>query len=106
VLTRRTFRILALLIAIYAALWFPAVFWSDYLDTPFGVIAAIPMLSIYFFNMLGIPGLLKSGGACGWGWCAPTTGGWIFMVAFWLLLAWLVAWGIGSAFRNRRSSQR
>lgn len=98
--TRRTLRILTIRIGIYALMWVPTAFSSRYPDTPFGLVAAIPVLSIYLFNMLGIPGLLVNGGACGWGWCAPTPAGWAFVVVFWLLLAWLVAWGVAAATRK------
>lgn len=100
-LTRRTFLILASIAGIYALLWIPAAFSTRYLDSPFGLIAAFPVLSIYLFHMLGIPGLLRNGGACGWGWCPPTLFGWIFVAVVWSLLAWLAAWRIGLAFRAR-----
>lgn len=101
-LSRRTLRVLTLLLAIYALLWLPALFSTRYLDSPLGLIAAAPVLSVYFFNMMGVPGLLKNGGACGWGWCPPTVFGWVFAAAAWLLLAWLVAWGIGRTFPARK----
>jgi hypothetical protein len=100
-LTRRTLLILAAILGIYALLWLPAAFSARYFDSPFGLIAAFPMLSIYLFHTLGMPGLLQNGGACGWGWCAPTLFGWIFVVAVWVLLAWLVAWRIGLARAGR-----
>jgi hypothetical protein len=96
-LARRTLLLLAAIAGIYALLWLPAAFSARYLDSPFGLVAAFPVLSIYLFNMLGIPGLLENGGACGWGWCPPTLFGWIFMATVWLLLAWVVAWRIGLA---------
>lgn len=103
-LTRRTLLLLAALACIHALLWLPAAFSARYLDSPFGLVAAFPVLSIYLFNMLGIPGLLQNGGACGWGWCPPTLFGWIFMATAWLLLAWVVAWRIGLALPARTGS--
>jgi hypothetical protein len=100
-LTRRTLQLLAIFLGIYALLWIPALFSTRYLDSPFGLIAAAPALSVYFFSMVGVPGLLRNGGACGWGWCPPTLFGWLFVGAIWLLLAWLVAWRIGRAFPAR-----
>ncbi len=87
----RTLKTMALLIACYLLLWVPAIFWPGYLDTPLGLFAASPILSVYLFHGIGIPGLLQHNGACGWGWCAPTLFGWVFIVSFWLLITWLVA---------------
>jgi len=46
--------------------------------------------------LFGIPGLLEHHGTCGWGWCAPTLFGWVFLCAFWLLVVWFLAWGLSS----------
>ena len=85
---------LAVIIAIYFLLLSPGLVWPEYLDTPVGLLAAIPFLSVYLFHSLGIPFLLEHNGACGWGWCAPTVFGYVFIVIFWLLMAWLLAWFI------------
>lgn len=95
-LSRRTLKIAAVLLLIYLALLVPAIFWPNYLDSPFGLVAAIPFLFIYVFHGVGIPGLLQNHGACGWGWCAPTFFGWAFLVIFWALVTWLVAYLIAS----------
>jgi hypothetical protein len=99
VFDRVTLKLFFLIVGVYFLLWLPAYFWSGYLDTPFGLIAAIPLVSIYFFHSVGIPGLLKNGGSCGWGWCAPTVFGWIFLVIFWLAVAWVLA-RVMSGLRN------
>jgi hypothetical protein len=62
------------------------------------------LLSIYLFHTLGIPGLLQQGGACGWGWCSPTTWGWAFLAFFWLGVAWVVAWALARLTARRRVS--
>ncbi len=98
-LTRRTLRFFVALIGLFALLVSPAFFWPGYLDSPAGLIVAVPFLSIYLFHQFGIPGLLEHNGACGWGWCAPTPFGWVFLCAFWLLLAWLLAGGLASLTR-------
>ena len=98
-LTPRTLRFFVALIGLFALLVSPALFWPGYLDSPAGLIVAVPFLSIYLFHQFGIPGLLEHNGACGWGWCAPTPFGWVFLCAFWLLLAWLLAWGLASLTR-------
>jgi hypothetical protein len=87
----RTLKIMVLLLAGYFPLWLPALFSSAYLDSPLGIVAALPFLSVYLFNLAGVPGLLEHNGACGWGWCAPTMFGWTFIVAFWLFVFWLAA---------------
>ncbi len=87
----KTLKIMALLLAAYILLWLPSFFWPSYLDSPFGFIAALPVLSVYIFHSIGIPGLLQHNGVCGWGWCAPTFFGWVFVISFWLLLLWLFA---------------
>ena len=88
---RRTLRLFALIVAAYALLTLPGLFWPGYLDTPFGLLVVVPFLSIYVFHGIGIPGLLQHGGACGWGWCAPTVLGWVVLVGFWLGVAGLLA---------------
>ncbi|MBN8531001.1 MAG: hypothetical protein J0L97_03960 [Alphaproteobacteria bacterium] len=98
-LTPRTLRFFVALIGLFALLVSPAFFWPGYLDSPAGLIVAVPFLSVYLFHRLGIPGLLEHNGACGWGWCAPTPFGWVFLCAFWLLLAWLLAWALASMTR-------
>lgn len=80
----RRLRILLLLWLGYGLLCLPAIVWPAYLDSPVGLVIAVPYLSIYLFHMIGIPGLLENGGMCGWGWCAPSLFGWCFLAAVWL----------------------
>jgi hypothetical protein len=98
---RRTFLVFTVLLAAFALLTLPALVWPRYLDSPLGVVAAVPYLSIYLFHGIGVPGLLQNNGACGWGWCAPTPCGWAFLCLVWLGIAWLIAWGIASVFFSR-----
>ena len=88
---RRTLRVFALIVAAYGLLALPGLFWPGYLDSPAGLLVVVPYLSIYLFHGIGIPGLLQQGGACGWGWCAPTVFGWVFLLGLWLGVAWLLA---------------
>jgi hypothetical protein len=90
----RTLKLLAAFIAGYILLLLPAIVWPGYLDSPAGLIVAIPYISIYLFHRIGIPGLLQNNGACGWGWCAPTLFGWMFLCIVWLLVVWLLAWAL------------
>jgi hypothetical protein len=92
----RTLKILAVFIAFFILLSLPALIWPGYFDSPMGIILVIPYISIYIFHQIGIPNLLQNNGLCGWGWCAPTTFGWIFLGSFWLLVAWLIAWAAAS----------
>lgn len=89
--TIRTIKIMAALLLGYFLIWLPALFSSAYLDSPIGIIAALPFLSVYLFHLAGVPGLLEHNGACGWGWCAPTVFGWIFIACFWFFMFWLAA---------------
>lgn len=98
---QRTLRFFVFLLLGYALLVVPGFVWPSYFDSPAGLLLLVPALSIYLFHRIGIPGLLEHNGLCGWGLCAPTAFGWIFLVAFWVMLAWLIAWGI--AVLTRRS---
>ena len=98
---RVTVKIFLLIVLGYLLLWLPVAIWPEYLDSPVGLIAAMPMVVIYLFDAMGIPGLLQNDGLCGWGWCAPTPFGWAFLIGFWFVVTWLVAKGI--SILNKRS---
>jgi hypothetical protein len=100
--TRRTLLVFLILAAAYGVLALPGLFWPSYLDSPIGLIFAIPFLSIYLFHTIGIPGLLQNNGACGWGWCAPTGFGWVFLVLFWSMVGWVIAWLIASPTQQQK----
>jgi hypothetical protein len=102
VIDRVTVKIFLFIIIGYSLLWLPAAFWPGYLDTPFGLIAAIPLLAIYPLHAMGMPGLLQHDGLCGWGWCAPTMFGWVFLLVFWLVVVWLLAKGISALNKRAR----
>jgi hypothetical protein len=93
---RGTGKIFFILVAVYVAALLPALAWEGYLDSPAGLLVAVPYLSIHVFHWLGVPGLLEHAGLCGWGWCAPTWFGWAFLALVWLGVGWLVAWLIVS----------
>lgn len=92
----RTLKILALMIGVYVLLLLPAHYFPSWLDSPAGILLLVPLLSIYIFQKLGIPGLIVNNGLCGWGLCPPTPVGWLFAAVVWLIPLWLIAWGIGS----------
>ncbi|HXM81277.1 MAG TPA: hypothetical protein VN929_05055 [Burkholderiales bacterium] len=94
-LKRRTLQILVLIAALYALLLLPGVLWPGYFDTPAGYLIIAPLLSVYMFHRLGMPGLLEDG-ACGMALCPPSALGWIFIAALWVAGAWLVAWLMAS----------
>ena len=98
----RTLKIAAILLAGYALLVMPAYVGPEYLEGLSSYFAIAPLLSIYLFHKLGIPGLLEHNGACGWGWCSPTAFGWAFVVALWVGAAWLIAAGLSREMRLRR----
>jgi hypothetical protein len=93
----RTLKVLASILLIYGLLWLPAAFVPSYADSQVGSWLAAPLLSVYLFHLIGVPGLLEHDGLCGSGWCSPTTFGWIFTVTALLLVAWIVAWTIASS---------
>jgi hypothetical protein len=91
---RRTIKIFAGLLTGYAFLASTAYWASGFLRSIGGFFILGPYLSIYIFHRIGIPGLLEHNGLCGWGWCAPTAFGWVFLVAIWMGFAWMVARGL------------
>jgi hypothetical protein len=94
-MNRRTLKIFIMMLAVYGLLAIPAYWGLAFLAETSAFLVMIPYLSLHLFNKLGIPGLLEHGGRCGWGWCAPTMFGAVFVIAFWLGIAWLLAWGLG-----------
>lgn len=100
----RTLKFLALLAGGYILLLLPGAIWPGYFDSPAGYLLFVPYLSVHLFHKLGIPGLLEHNGLCGWGWCSLTIFGMIFMVVFWVMAAWALAWGVAvlsSRFRRK-----
>lgn len=97
----RTLKILAVLLTAYALLAAPAYVGPSYLEALGSYLVMPPLLSIYLFHHLGVPGLLEHKGQCGWGMCAPTAFGWAFLIAFWLGIAWLAAWGLARLTSRR-----
>src|SRR5688500_15662905 len=93
-LTLRTAKIFVGIWIAYALLSLPAWFGPAFLEGISSVIYFTPILTIYLFHWLGIPGLLQHNGHCGWGLCAPTVTGWVVLILFWVGVVWLVAWGI------------
>lgn len=94
---RRIPLIAAIVVATYALLVIPGFIWPAWFETPAFILVLLPILSVYFFHKLGVPGLLEHNGQCGWGMCSPTALGWVFMVVFWLGATWLLAWAIAAA---------
>jgi hypothetical protein len=95
-LRRRTLLILLLILAGYGLSVLPGFIWPAYFDSVAGLLVIVPSLSVYLFHKIGVPGLLEHNGLCGWGWCAPTVFGWVFVVAFWIVLARVLAWVIAA----------
>ncbi|MBT9487016.1 MAG: hypothetical protein IV093_05840 [Rubrivivax sp.] len=95
----RTGGLFALIVGAWALVLMPGLWWPGYLDSPIGLLAAMPYLSIYLFHAVGVPGLLQNGGLCGWGWCPPTLFGWGFLGAVW----GAVAWGLARLIHRARS---
>lgn len=103
---RSTTCIFGAMLIVYGLALLPALFFDGYLDSPVGVLLLLPYLSVYLFHTAGVPGLLVNGGACGWGWCAPTLLGWAFVAAFWSGLTWLLASWIAKLIRISAGRKR
>ena len=103
-LKSKTVKIMLLILAAYFSLWALSYLVPSTFDSPLGLIVAIPFMSIYLFHSIGIPGLLQHHGACGWGWCAPSVFGLVFIITFWLLMVWLFARFIVSLTQNANES--
>lgn len=80
-------RWLAILFCAQLILIAPGFVDPGYLDGPVGLLLVVPYLSVYIGNSLGIPGI------CWWGWgvCAPTLAGWLWIAAVWLILMFAAA---------------
>jgi hypothetical protein len=102
----RTTRLYLWILAIYGALLLPGAIWPGYLESPVGLLVAVPYLSVYVLDYLGIPGLLANNGACGWGWCAATQFGLGLVAVVWLALGWLLAWLIAVMTTPRDPASR
>ena len=101
-LERRTFTVLAALIAAYFLLAAPAYVGPAALSEYSALIVMPLILSLYGFDHLGMPGLLENDGLCGWGWCGPTAFGLLFLLVFWLAVAWLAAWLLARVLARRQ----
>jgi hypothetical protein len=101
----RTLKILGLILAAYVLLLAPGFFWPAYLDSPVGILLLVPMLSIYLFHSLGVPGLLQNNGLCGWGWCSPTWFGWAFLMVAWVMVAWGISRGVAALTNEARHKE-
>ena len=49
----RPIAVFAFLVGAYFLVLSPALFWPSYLDSPVGVLVALPYLSVYLFHALG-----------------------------------------------------
>ncbi len=102
-LKQRTLKFLIVLVVTYGLLLLPGAIWPSYFDSGAGLLLGAPFLAIYLFHKAGIPGLLEHDGLCGWGWCAPTTFGWVFLLLFWVAVTWVVAWILASLTSRAKS---
>ena len=93
-LRARTLKIFALLVIALVVLGAPAYVGPAFLAEPSSYVVIVPVMSLYFFHHLGIPGLLEHGGAHMPQPHAPTPVGLAFLVIVWLTVAWLIAWSI------------
>ena len=101
-LAPRTIRILAILLAAYVVLVVCAYWGPSSLAAIGSYFVMVPLLSVFVFHKVGIPGLLENNGACGWGWCAPTVFGWALLAFFWTGVVWLAAWALARLTTHSR----
>jgi len=90
----RTAKIFVGVLIAYTLLSLPAWFGPAFLERISTYIYIAPILAVYVFHSLGVPGLLRHGGHCGWGFCSPTVTGWVVLVMLWAGVVWIVAFGI------------
>lgn len=98
----RTLKILTVMLGGYGLATVPAYWGPSWLESISAYFVMAPLLSIYIFHAVGVPGLLEHNGACGWAWCSPTVFGWLFLGLVWLAIAWLIAWGAARLIGRRR----
>jgi hypothetical protein len=91
---KRAFKIFAAFVVAYLFVILPGFWWPEYLDSPLGTLAFVPFMTANFFNMIGVPNVLTSDGACGWWLCDPTAFGWVLSYSLWLVLIWLASVGL------------
>jgi len=91
-----TLKVLASMLLACGLLWAIAALVSSHSESPVDFVLLAPLLAVYLFHKLGVPGLLEHDGLCGWGWCNPTLFGWVFTAGLLLLCAWLIAWFVAS----------
>lgn len=108
--SKRTFKTLSLIIIIYSLLWIPRLFIEDksvYFETPFGVIADLPML-IGSLNIgkINIPSLTTGGGGFSCILGCPSTLGWIVIFISWFIIVWLFSWFISSSINSIKQSRK
>ncbi|WP_144778115.1 hypothetical protein [Marinobacter maritimus] len=104
---RTTVKVLLVIAVAYAGVWLPYVLGQGdlpaWLSSPYAVLGLIQVMPVYMLDGAGVPWLLQNNGHCGWGWCSPTVFGYIVLVIFWVVVAWLLAWFI--SYLARRSNQ-
>ena len=98
---RRTCDIFIALVAAYIFITFPLYTGPAALAEYSAAFVTPLMLSLYLFNRLGVPGLLEDDGIC-WAWCGPSAFGVVFLLLFWLGVAWLAAWGVARLLARRQ----
>ena len=103
---RSTYKVLVVIAMAYAAVWLPYVVLREnlpaFLAGPYTFLWLAQAIPVYILSGIGVPGLLQNNGHCGWGWCRPTVFGYVVLVIFWVVVAWLIAWCISKATKTNR----
>ncbi|MBK1875219.1 hypothetical protein FE848_18565 [Marinobacter sp. 1-3A] len=97
---RSTIKILLVFLTVYAGIWLPYIVLQGNLpaslSAPYALLGFAQAIPAYILNSVGISGLIQNDGYCGWGWCGPTVFGYVVLSAFWVLVAWFIAWLISN----------
>ncbi len=86
----RALKIMALIMASYFAVLSLGYILPGEAGLPFLMVGMPLLVSVYIFDMMGLPGLLENDGHCGWGWCEPTLFGWFLATVFWLFMIYIL----------------
>lgn len=88
---RQALKLLLALLAAAGLMALPGLIWPAWLDSPAGWVVLMPFFLAHVLRGAGVPGLIENEGACGWGWCSPTTLGWAVSALICVLVIWALA---------------
>jgi len=108
--SKSTLKAFLIIICIYSASWLPNIFMdkSGFSESPFGIIAKLPMIfSSEAIRATKIPALNETGGGvfnCMFG--CPSTLGWFVIVCFWCVFLWLFSSLLSTVIQNIKEARK